>query len=572
MNISRTIAVFFAGIFLFAACVRQEMPVVHSVNGTKESLNDYILLWRHCNLTGNYDSLVRCTRPFFNDSKRQDDTSSMLYSGMFIAQAFLFLEEMDSVKVYLDYISGYESSFRDPMFTIGINNIRGIYALKEEMNYARALACYQRGYNAAQEMGYTYNMAVFLANMVNIFYLKYDKYGMEYAQKLEALSHRHPDDSVMNMISSLAMAKMLLLNGEPGGALNCLKETSGVAFSLGYSAIYSMIYILMGDALQQLGQDKQAAGCYDKALQYAESAEPGTVSLTYLNKGKLHDRRGDVSEAIRCYLKGLEISTRNDNVEYRRELLHKLSDAYYRIGSNDVSLDYYKQYQAHLDSMADARKEQEFGNLLLSYQRVEAESLLKSKEVELLRANKRVTVTVLLSLVVAVIAFFIYMLYRRKQKMYKLLFSQHQLFMERLEHTSNAAKEAANDEKPAADGGKELYYRIETLMREEKFFKSPDITLDKIAEKLDTNRTYLSKAINTYSGMTFSAYVNMYRISEAVKILKAHGKNVVLKELAADLGYSSVSAFSKIFQKETGCTPGKYRDELLKNDDIIVKS
>lgn len=535
-------------------------------------LEEYTLLWHKCNSTGNYDSLIRNTRPFFHASREVGDTASMLYSGMFIAQAYLFLEQLDSVKVYLDSISRYESSFNDRMFIIGLNNIRGIYALKEELNYPLAMSCYKKGYIAAEEAADVHNMAVFLANMVNIYYLKYDRYGLDYALELEQLAQKSEGDTGMNMMGALAMAKMQLLNGKPKESLRYLEEAEHLAFAQGYSFSYSMIYILMADALLQLGQDSRAEQYYNMALQYSNTAEPGTLSLIYLNKGKLFDKNGNVGKAVELYQKGLKISIDNDNVEYRSELLHKLSDAYYRMGRSEASLDYYKQYQAHLDSMAGMRKEQEFSNLMLSYQRVEAENLIKSKEVALLRANKRVAVTGLVALVIVVIAFFLYVLYHRKQKMYKLLFTQHQLFMERLECTANAGKTSLKDGKAVAGVGEDLYSRVESLMREEKYYKLSDITLDKVAERLDTNRTYLSKAINSYSGMTFNAYVNMYRIGEAVRILKTYGKSVVLKELAADLGFSSVSAFSKIFQKETGCTPGKYRDELLKKADNIAKS
>lgn len=96
--------------------------------------------------------------------------------------------------------------------------------------------------------------------------------------------------------------------------------------------------------------------------------------------------------------------------------------------------------------------------------------------------------------------------------------------------------------------------------------------LKRLAELLDTNRTYVSKAVNKYSGMSFSSYLNMYRINEATAVISDPSRNVLLKQLADDLGYNSVTVFSKAFQKETGLTPSRYRKEIMdggkKEDDL----
>lgn len=99
-----------------------------------------------------------------------------------------------------------------------------------------------------------------------------------------------------------------------------------------------------------------------------------------------------------------------------------------------------------------------------------------------------------------------------------------------------------------------------------------DLTLDKLAEKLQTNRTYLSKAINTYAGMSFSSYVNMYRINEATRIISDPARDVLFKKLADDIGFNSVPVFSSVFQKETGLLPSNYRKEVLSGKKKVQNS
>ena len=99
-------------------------------------------------------------------------------------------------------------------------------------------------------------------------------------------------------------------------------------------------------------------------------------------------------------------------------------------------------------------------------------------------------------------------------------------------------------------------------MRKDKVYKKKSITRDDLAEMLNTNRTYVSRAINRFSGKTFTDYINMWRVIEATIIMADKSNDVPLKQLAEDLGYSSLPVFHRSFQKETGVTAGKYMKEL----------
>ena len=114
-----------------------------------------------------------------------------------------------------------------------------------------------------------------------------------------------------------------------------------------------------------------------------------------------------------------------------------------------------------------------------------------------------------------------------------------------------------------SDADAELFSKAEKLMENEKIFKQKDLSIEKLSLLLETNRTYLSRAINTLSGLTFHSWVNMYRIREATDILSDPDNDVPIKCLADDLGYNSVSVFYKAFQKETGLTPSRYRKEAV---------
>ena len=99
-------------------------------------------------------------------------------------------------------------------------------------------------------------------------------------------------------------------------------------------------------------------------------------------------------------------------------------------------------------------------------------------------------------------------------------------------------------------------------MREKHIYRLNDVSLDKLASILGTNRTYVSRIINTFAGKTFWDYINMYRIAEATQILSDPDNDIQIKNLYEILGYNSPASFFKVFRKEVGITPSKYREEI----------
>ena len=110
----------------------------------------------------------------------------------------------------------------------------------------------------------------------------------------------------------------------------------------------------------------------------------------------------------------------------------------------------------------------------------------------------------------------------------------------------------------------ELFARIEYLMQTEGVYRQNDLTIERLAERLDTNRTYISRAINQQAGKAFSSYVNSYRIDEAVRRLSDVDDDTPLKALAQMLGYNHLQTFYTSFQSAIGMPSSKYREKLLK--------
>jgi len=98
----------------------------------------------------------------------------------------------------------------------------------------------------------------------------------------------------------------------------------------------------------------------------------------------------------------------------------------------------------------------------------------------------------------------------------------------------------------------------------EAIYKNPDLKITHLSEKLHTNRTYISKHINTQFSCTFNDFVNRYRIEEAKRLLTEHSsKTYSLNYISEKSGFGSMGSFMRVFRDFEGITPGQYRERNL---------
>lgn len=106
----------------------------------------------------------------------------------------------------------------------------------------------------------------------------------------------------------------------------------------------------------------------------------------------------------------------------------------------------------------------------------------------------------------------------------------------------------------------ELIRSFEKLLIDQGAFSKSDLTQDKVAKKLNTNRTYLSKAINDYYKMSYSRWLNELRVTESKKMLvDPKYKHYSIEGIATSVGFSSLSTFNSNFKSITGLTPSYFR-------------
>lgn len=83
------------------------------------------------------------------------------------------------------------------------------------------------------------------------------------------------------------------------------------------------------------------------------------------------------------------------------------------------------------------------------------------------------------------------------------------------------------------------------------------ITLAQLAKHVNFNETYLCTVFRARTGTSIVNYINQTKMEKAAECLRSG--DVLLKTLAADLGFSDQFYFNKLFRKYYGISPTEYR-------------
>ncbi len=66
--------------------------------------------------------------------------------------------------------------------------------------------------------------------------------------------------------------------------------------------------------------------------------------------------------------------------------------------------------------------------------------------------------------------------------------------------------------------------------------------------------------------MNFSSWIASLRLEEAKKMMRAH-PDAKLKDIAYNVGFSSLPYFSSVFAKSEGVTPSAWMKEISRNKE-----
>ncbi|MDF2672932.1 MAG: helix-turn-helix protein [Clostridiales bacterium] len=112
--------------------------------------------------------------------------------------------------------------------------------------------------------------------------------------------------------------------------------------------------------------------------------------------------------------------------------------------------------------------------------------------------------------------------------------------------------------------------RVNKILMYIKQKYNQQISLQDVADSQYLTPEYLSKFFKIQMGITFSKYLNGFRLSQAVKEL-IRTENSVTK-VAMNNGFPNLVAFNKSFKEEYNTTPAEYRNQIRKKQSVAEES
>lgn len=112
----------------------------------------------------------------------------------------------------------------------------------------------------------------------------------------------------------------------------------------------------------------------------------------------------------------------------------------------------------------------------------------------------------------------------------------------------------------------QLYDSIEEYIENEKPYCDPNFTITQLATAVNSNITYVSKAIRISKDVNFNVLMNTYRINMIKDMLdKGYHNTFTIKHIYTSAGFKQQTTFNKVFKQIEGITPTDYIKSLQIN-------
>ena len=83
------------------------------------------------------------------------------------------------------------------------------------------------------------------------------------------------------------------------------------------------------------------------------------------------------------------------------------------------------------------------------------------------------------------------------------------------------------------------------------------LSMQSVCDEIGISQTYLSRLFRKYSDTTFNVFLTRCRMEAAMKLLQEK-PDLLLRDVAACVGYDDSSYFTKVFHQYTGKTPSQF--------------
>ena len=347
-------------------------------------------------------------------------------------------------------------------------------------------------------------------------------------------------------------------------ALSCASKAYQYGLQQHDNRLIALVLNNYGEIEIQRHRFREAVEYLQKALSFYP-AQRGRI-IASLDLSQAHVGLSQLGEALKYARQAVGFVEHSGQVQLQMQAYETLAHIYKTMNMEKLAYCYLDSAMQIKDSSVAYT-----ANINRAYQETKAGLDSMSLNVQVLKQRHKRQLVIDLStiIVLLIVVAFVLITYRLiKQKNTALVKKNMEMLEERkhyssiLQHNISIKKRSKNETDNEKLGL--LYSKLIQWLETEKRFTQSDISLDVAAKELETNRDYLSKAINERFGR-FTDLVNKYRIEEAIDLLSDTEKQSFrykLSIIASQVGFNSSSAFIEAFKKQTQLTPAQFRKNL----------
>ncbi len=227
-------------------------------------------------------------------------------------------------------------------------------------------------------------------------------------------------------------------------------------------------------------------------------------------------------------------------------------------GSFEEAFALKNEVVAYKDSVAKKNASRQLSEMQTLYQVNELEKQASINTIRSQRMRQIITILIIVCSLLMILTIIIRRNYNKLRKKNKKIFDQYKdLHKYRKEISELNASIIQSD--PLAHGKEpSLYERLEELILNTQCYTEPDITRESLSSKLYTNREYLTRAIQENANMTFTEYINHYRLEYARQLL-SDIQNLSIESVYIAAGFNNKSTFYRLFKQKYDMTPKEFQ-------------
>ena len=342
----------------------------------------------------------------------------------------------------------------------------------------------------------------------------------------------------------------------------------------GLSANYNNI----GNIYCELGKYNTANEYYYKSLEIKEQiGDKNRIAICYSNIAKTETELKNFKLAEEYCLKSKKLFEQNEELYNQQNTLEQLALIYKLTGKYKKAYNAYFKAVAIKDSLFNIEKAQKIAQLEEKYlnEKLEKQNLTLIYENEIqqskIKHHEKTHIIYFIVLFLSITAITIILAqYRKKNNAYKFLVRKNIDLLNKEKELKNLKEKITsngsnNNRKITINDNikDEILKKLEQLLDNEQAYKNFDLTIDKLAKNISTNRNYLSQTIYKEFGKGYIDFINEYRVKEAMFLLSDPQKcsRLSISGIAKETGFRSFTSFIHAFKKFTGITPTMFRSK-----------